>query len=52
MVRTGTRSPEKVNGAEEDPTAVAVAIAVMVGETTRSQNMHLKEKLKTVRFPS
>ena len=36
MVRTGTRSPEEVDGAEEHPTAVAVAIAVTVAETAQS----------------
>ena len=44
MVRTGTRTPEEVNRAKEDPAAVAVAIAVTVTETTQLQNMHLKEK--------
>ena len=44
MVRTGTRSPEEVDGAEEHPTPVAGAIAVTVAETTRSQNIHLKGK--------
>ena len=34
MVRTGTRTPEEVDGAEEPPTAVAVAIAVTIAETT------------------
>ena len=34
MVRTGTRSPEKVEGAKEGPTAVAVAITVIVREKT------------------
>ena len=34
MVRTGTRSPEEVDGAEEDPVVVAVAITVTVAETT------------------
>ena len=45
MVRTGTRTPEEVDGAKA-PTAVAVAIAVTVAEleTTRLQNIHLKEK--------
>ena len=46
MVRTGTRFPEEVDGDEEHPTAVAVAIVVMVTETTWSQNIHLKEKRK------
>ena len=46
MVRTGTRSPEDVEGAKEGPAAVAVAIAITVAETTWTQNMHLKEKLK------
>ena len=44
MVRTGTRTPEEVDGAEEHPLAVVVAIDVTVVETTRSQNIHLKEK--------
>ena len=48
MVRIGTRSPEEVDGAEEDPAAVAMVIAVTVAETTQLQNIHLKEKLKTV----
>ena len=46
MIRTGTRSLEEVDGAEEDPTAMAVAIAVKVAETTWSKNIHLKEKMK------
>ena len=50
MVRTGIRSPEEVDGAEEDPAAVAVAIAVTVAETTWLQNIYLKEKWKTVQF--
>ena len=44
MVRTGTRSPEELDGDEEHPTAVAVAIAVTVAETTQLQNIHLKGK--------
>ena len=44
MVKTETRSPEKVDGAEENPAAVAVAIAVTVTETTQLQNIHLKKK--------
>ena len=32
MVRTGTRSPEEVDRAEEDPRAVAMAIAVTVAK--------------------
>ena len=46
MVRTGTRSLEEEDGAKEDPVSVAVAIAVTVAETTRLQNIHLKEKWK------
>ena len=38
MVRTGTRTPEEVEGAES-PTAVAAAIAVMIAETSRLQNI-------------
>ena len=34
MVRTVTRSPKEVDGAEEDPAAVAVVITVTVAETT------------------
>ena len=52
MVRTGTKSLEEVDGGKEHPTAVAVAIAVTVVETTWSQNIYLKEKWKTVRFPN
>ena len=44
MVRTGTRSPEEVDGAEEDPVAVTVVIAVTVTKTPQSQNIHLKGK--------
>ena len=44
MVRTKTRSLEEVNGAEENPAVVAVAIAVTVAETTCLQNVYLKEK--------
>ena len=43
MVRTGTRTPEEVDG-DEASAAVAVAIAVTVAETTRSQNIRLKKK--------
>ena len=46
MVRTEIRSLEKVDGAEENPAAMAVVIAVSVAETTRLQNMHLKLKMK------
>ena len=34
MVRTGIRSREEVDGAEENPAAMAVAITVIVAETT------------------
>ena len=36
MIRTRTRSPERVDGAKEDPAAVAVVVAIseMVAETT------------------
>ena len=44
MVRTRTRSPEEMDGAKEDPAVVAGAIAMTVAETTRLQNIHLKEK--------
>ena len=43
MVRTGTKTLEKMDGAKEAPTAEAAAIAVTVAETRRLQNMHLKE---------
>ena len=52
MVRTGTKTPNEVDGGEEVPAAKALAIAVMVMETRRLQSMHLKEKEKTVRFPN
>ena len=52
MGRIGTITPEEVDGVEEPPTAVALAIAIAIAETTRSQNIHLKEKWKTVRFPN
>ena len=48
MVRTRTITLEEVDGAEETPAAEAAAIAVTIAETSRLQNMHLKEKLKTV----
>ena len=43
MVRTGTRTPEEVDGAEA-PTTVATAIAVTIAETSQSQNIQSKEK--------
>ena len=43
MVRTDTRTPEEVDGAEA-PTAVAAAIAVTITETSRLQNILPKEK--------
>ena len=52
MVKTGTRFPEEVDGAKEFPLAVAMANTVTVAETTWLQNIHLKEKLKTVLFPN
>ena len=52
MDRTGSKSPEEVDRGEEHPTEAAVAIAVMVAETTQSQNIRLKEKWKTVLFPN
>ena len=43
MVRTGTRSPEEVDGAEA-PAAEAAAIAVTITETIKLQlNIHLKD---------
>ena len=44
MVRTGTRTPEEVDGAKDPPTAVAAAIAVTIAGTSRSQNILSKEK--------
>ena len=37
MVRTGTRTPEEVDGAEA-PTAVAEAITVMIAEIIQKKN--------------
>ena len=43
MVRTGTRTPEEVDGAEA-PAVEAVVITVTIARTTRLQmNIHLKE---------
>ena len=50
MVIIGT--PGEVDGAKDPQTAVAVAIAVPIAETSQSQNIHLKGKWKTVRFPN
>ena len=43
-VRTVTRTPKEVDGAKEPQTEVAAAIAVTIAETSRLQNIHLKEK--------
>ena len=51
MVRIGTRIPEEVDMAKT-PTAVAVAIAVMISETGWSQNILSKEKWKTFQSPN
>ena len=50
MVRTGTRSPEEVDRAKEDPTAVAFVIAVTVAETTHLQSIHLKKNQRRSNF--
>ena len=52
MVRTRIKTPEKVDGAEEILPAEAAAIAVTDVETRQYENMHLKEKWKTVWFPN
>ena len=44
MVRTGTKTPEVMDGAKEVPLAKAATIAVTVAETQQLQNMHLKGK--------
>ena len=44
VIQTGTKSPEEVDEAKEAPTAEAAAITVTVAETTRSLNIHWKEK--------
>ena len=46
MVRTGTKTPEEVDGAKKVPAVEAVAIAITFAETRRLQIMHLKEKIK------
>ena len=45
MVRTGTITPEEMDGAQE-----AAAIAVTIVETSQLQNMHLKENEKRSDF--
>ena len=42
MVKTGTTTPEEVDGAEA-PTAVAAAITVTIAETSQSQNILSKK---------
>ena len=44
MIRTRTKTPEKVDGAKEIPATEATVIAVTVAETKQSQNVRLKEK--------
>ena len=44
MVRTGTRTPEEMDRAEEAPGAETAVIAVTIAETRRSQNKNLKGK--------
>ena len=43
-----TETPREVDRTDEPPTALAVAIAVPIAETSQSQNIHSKEKWKTV----
>ena len=52
MVRPETKTSEEVDGAKEIPLGEAMVIAVTVAETRQLQNMHLKEKWKTVRVPN
>ena len=44
MVRTGTRTPEEVDGTEAPTLAMVAEIAVTIAETSRSQNILSKEK--------
>ena len=44
MVRTGTKTPEEIDGAKEVQTAEAAAITVTVAEKEQSQNMHFKDQ--------
>ena len=43
MIRTGTRIPEEADGAKA-PITVAAVIAIIIAETSRSQNIVAKEK--------
>ena len=50
MVKTGTRTPEKVDEAKEAPALEAPVIAITIAETNWLQNIYLKEKWKTVQL--
>ena len=52
MVRTGTRTPEEVDGAKEHPMVVAVAIAVQIPRRMMYQVMIMINQLTTVRIHS
>ena len=42
MIRTGTRTPEEMDGNKDPSPAVAAAIAVTIAKTSQSQNIHSK----------
>ena len=44
LIPTRTKSLEDVDKAKEAPVAKAAVVAVTIVETTRSLNIHLKEK--------